>query len=131
MTAIVDENMSPTIAEFLTARGHRALHVRDIQQLGASDDELMAIAENMGSGAVILTQNVRDFAPFIQRIMPPRATPRLRRCGLIGFACAAPLIRQRLEETIELIESELEIRQKMPNKQLIVRVEDNWVCISR
>jgi predicted nuclease of predicted toxin-antitoxin system len=41
---LVDENLSPRVADLLTDAGHEAVHVRDLEAAGASDADVMALA---------------------------------------------------------------------------------------
>ena len=48
MRFLVDENLSPRLAELLSEDGHDAVHVRDIQAAGVPDSEVMRIAQSQG-----------------------------------------------------------------------------------
>jgi predicted nuclease of predicted toxin-antitoxin system len=41
---LVDENLSPRVAELLAKAGHDAVHVRDLRAAGAPDTAIMALA---------------------------------------------------------------------------------------
>lgn len=45
MRFLVDENLSPRIAELLSEAGHDAAHVREAGAAGSSDSEVMRIAQ--------------------------------------------------------------------------------------
>ncbi|MFG3437863.1 DUF5615 family PIN-like protein [Nonomuraea sp. NPDC047897] len=44
MNFLVDENLSPRVAELLTKAGNDAVHVRDLQATSASDSTIMQLA---------------------------------------------------------------------------------------
>ncbi|MBO3751974.1 DUF5615 family PIN-like protein [Streptosporangiaceae bacterium NEAU-GS5] len=44
MNLLVDENLSPRVAELLTKAGHNAVHVRDLRATSAPDTAIMALA---------------------------------------------------------------------------------------
>jgi predicted nuclease of predicted toxin-antitoxin system len=44
MRFLIDENLSPRLAELLTKSGHDAVHVRDLDATGAPDAEIMTLA---------------------------------------------------------------------------------------
>ncbi|TMR09775.1 hypothetical protein ETD86_42155 [Nonomuraea turkmeniaca] len=44
MNFLVDENLSPRVAELLTKAGHDAVHVRDLQATRAPDTTIMELA---------------------------------------------------------------------------------------
>jgi predicted nuclease of predicted toxin-antitoxin system len=41
---LVDENLSPRVAELLTKAGHNAVHIRDLRATSAPDTAIMALA---------------------------------------------------------------------------------------
>ena len=48
MTFLVDAQLPPALCTWLTARGHRALHVAEIGMTGATDRDIAAYAEHEG-----------------------------------------------------------------------------------
>jgi predicted nuclease of predicted toxin-antitoxin system len=59
---LVDENLSPRIADLLTQDGHDAVHVRKIQAAGTPDSEIVRIAQS--EGRVIVSADT-DFGALI------------------------------------------------------------------
>jgi predicted nuclease of predicted toxin-antitoxin system len=59
---LVDENLSPRVAELLSEKGHNAVHVREIQASGAPDADVMRIAES--EGRVIISADT-DFGALL------------------------------------------------------------------
>jgi predicted nuclease of predicted toxin-antitoxin system len=49
---LVDENLSPRVAEFLLKSGHDAVHVRDLDAAGAPDSEVMTLAAQRGRAII-------------------------------------------------------------------------------
>ncbi|MEU7001629.1 DUF5615 family PIN-like protein [Nonomuraea sp. NPDC046570] len=52
MNFLVDENLSPRVADLLTKADHDAVHVRDLQATSAPDSTIMALAVK-GSRVII------------------------------------------------------------------------------
>ena len=59
MRFLVDAQLPPALARWLTARGEEADHVLDLGLLGANDDEIWRVASERG--AVIVSKD-EDFA---------------------------------------------------------------------
>jgi predicted nuclease of predicted toxin-antitoxin system len=59
---LIDENLSPRIAELLAASGHDAVHVRDLDAAGSPDSDEMAIAAQ--DGRVIISADT-DFGALL------------------------------------------------------------------
>jgi predicted nuclease of predicted toxin-antitoxin system len=59
---LIDQNLSPRVAELLSKAGHDALHVRDLQASSAPDHELMTMAA--GQGRVIVSADT-DFGALL------------------------------------------------------------------
>jgi predicted nuclease of predicted toxin-antitoxin system len=55
---LIDENLSPRVAELLTKAGHDGVHVRDLQATSAPDSTIMALA--MADNRVIVSADT-DF----------------------------------------------------------------------
>ena len=97
MKFLVDENLPPRLAAWLSARGHDAVHVRNASLLGANDGAVTTFAKR--EGRIVVTQDA-DFDP------PPSGLKVLR-LGL-GNAPAATLLvwlEPRLESAIAQLES--------------------------
>jgi predicted nuclease of predicted toxin-antitoxin system len=45
---LVDENLPPRVAQLLADAGHDAVHVRDLDAAGASDQKIIGLALNSG-----------------------------------------------------------------------------------
>lgn len=66
MKALLDEQLSPEIAERLRALGHDVVAVAERTDLaGRSDEEIMRIAQI--EGRAVITNNVKDFRPIAAR----------------------------------------------------------------
>jgi predicted nuclease of predicted toxin-antitoxin system len=59
---LIDQNLSPRVAELLSKAGHDALHVRDLQASSAPDHEIMTMAA--GQGRVIVSADT-DFGALL------------------------------------------------------------------
>ncbi|GII79661.1 hypothetical protein Sru01_46430 [Sphaerisporangium rufum] len=62
MNFLVDENLSPRIADLLTKAGHDSAHVRDLQATSAPDSMIMNIAR--ADGRVIISADT-DFGALL------------------------------------------------------------------
>ncbi|GAA3232139.1 DUF5615 family PIN-like protein [Nonomuraea helvata] len=62
MNFLVDENLSPRVAELLTKAGHDAVHVRDLQATSAPDTTIMELA--VADGRTIISADT-DFGALL------------------------------------------------------------------
>ncbi|MEU7835860.1 DUF5615 family PIN-like protein [Nonomuraea sp. NPDC049129] len=62
MNFLIDENLSPRVAELLTKAGHDAVHVRDLQATSAPDSTIMALA--LADSRVIVSADT-DFGALL------------------------------------------------------------------
>ena len=62
MRFLIDESLQPRIVDALTDAGHEAVHVVDLELLGASDDQVLAAA--LGDGRVLVTADT-DFGSLL------------------------------------------------------------------
>jgi len=62
MNFVVDANLSPRVAELLTAAGHDAVHVRDIGMLDASDGEVI---DDANSTDQVVNSHDTDFGTLL------------------------------------------------------------------
>lgn len=77
MKALLDEQLSPQIAELLRQAGHDVLAVADRDDLiGCSDRVVFEIADR--EGRALVTNNVKDFRPLAaERLTTGRTHPGL------------------------------------------------------
>ena len=64
MRLLIDQNLSPLLAEELVARGHDEVHVRSLGMSTASDLEIMGVA---ASEARVLVSADTDFGELLAR----------------------------------------------------------------
>ena len=62
MNFLIDENLSPRVAELLTKAGHDSVHVRDLEATSAPDTTVMALA--VSEGRVIISADT-DFGALL------------------------------------------------------------------
>lgn len=62
MKFLVDENLSPLVAELLNRSGHDAVHVRELDAVGAPDDRLVSMAAD--SRQIIISADT-DFGTLL------------------------------------------------------------------
>jgi hypothetical protein len=125
MRLVTDEMVPDSIGEFLAARRHKVLRVREHLKLGTPDDGVARFANQ--SDAIILTWNVRDFARLLNRKLH-RQFPK---AGLISFNCEEADGRTRLEQFIVVIEAEFAHLQTRPDKRLFVDIAAGHLRIWR
>jgi predicted nuclease of predicted toxin-antitoxin system len=99
---LVDEQLSPALCAWLTARAHRAEHVADALGPGAPD---LAVADHAAAAGAILITKERDFAdragcPVLRVPLGNATTARLLPWLDARWATAEPLLRagERLVE---------------------------------
>lgn len=118
MKLLLDENLSPKVAERLRRDGWDAVHVRDRGMLGAPDHEVFARA--FEEDRVLVTSNVKDFEKLAQGselhggliCLEEAAASREEQLGLIEAALAAlqgadpvnTIVYVPVEGDIELVE---------------------------
>ncbi|GIH73527.1 MULTISPECIES: DUF5615 family PIN-like protein [Sphaerimonospora] len=98
MNFLVDENLSPRVAELLTKADHDAVHVRDLQAKGAPDTTIMALA--VASGRVIVSADT-DFGALLAQA---RATEP-------SVILVRELLELRPPDLVNIILSHLDILQ--------------------
>ncbi|MEV4069681.1 DUF5615 family PIN-like protein [Nonomuraea fuscirosea] len=59
MNFLVDENLSPRVAELLAKAGHDAVHVRDLQATSAPDTTIMQLAAADGRTIIFRRHRLR------------------------------------------------------------------------
>jgi predicted nuclease of predicted toxin-antitoxin system len=110
MRFLVDSQLPPALARWLTAAGHPSEHVVDVAMAAASDQSVWAHA--VRTGAVIITKD-QDFA--VLRIMSDAPTPGVvwlrignsRRVELLRwFEPLLPAILTTLGDGTRLVEVE-------------------------
>jgi len=77
MNFLLDENISPKTANFLKELGHDAIHLRDINLKGATDDEVIKYAKKH---ELVLITIDRDFGNILD--YPPESHPGIIRLKL-------------------------------------------------
>lgn len=102
MKFLVDENLSPRVAELLIKAGHNAVHVRDVQAAGVSDSEVMSRAT--AEERVIISADT-DFGALLaqSRAVKPSVVLVREFAGLYPPALAELLIAN-----LDLLEADLE-----------------------
>lgn len=104
---LVDAQLPPALARWLSAQGHKAEHVLDFAYLQATDRAIWARA--LSTGATIVTKD-RDFVTL--RSMDPSGVPvvwvrignTMRRALLAAFARVIPDIERALASGETLVE---------------------------
>ena len=66
MNFLLDENISPKTVQFLKELGHAAIHVREVNLRGASDDTVFEYAKQHGFVLITIDRdfgNILDYPP--------------------------------------------------------------------
>lgn len=99
MKALLNEQLSPRIAELLRDRGHDVLAVGERQDLaGRSDRVILEVA--VGEERAVVTNNVKDFRPL--------AAERLARGESHAGLILLPSARTRTRGSIEMLANAIE-----------------------
>jgi predicted nuclease of predicted toxin-antitoxin system len=107
MRFLIDAQLPPALARWLSSAGHHAEHVADVGLAGARDDEIWTYA--LSASAVIVSKD-EDFAlrKILRQGGPPVVWIRLpnsRRAALLAwFANALPKIVEAFERGETFIE---------------------------
>jgi len=97
--ALLNEQLSPRIAELLRDRGHDVLAVGERQDLaGRSDRVILEVA--VGEERAVVTNNVKDFRPL--------AAERLARGESHAGLILLPSARTRTRGSIEMLANAIE-----------------------
>ena len=100
MKVLLDEHLSPTVAELLRRRGCDAVAISDRADLrGAPDEHVLAVASD--EDRALVTNDVKDFRPIGQR----RVDTGARHAGLIFI----PRQRDRSRSSLARLTSALEL----------------------
>lgn len=127
MLLLLDENVSPTVAEFFRARGHEAHLLREMRLLGAADPVVALAAD--GLSAIIVTYD-RDFKRLVERA-PEDNRLQFRRLGRISLNCKPQNAVRRLEALIASIEFEHARIATERDGRLIVEITETTLRIVR
>ena len=66
MRLLLDENLSPALANVISAAGHKATALRNLSRLGIEDREVVELA--LDRDAVIITNNASDFLALCRTV---------------------------------------------------------------
>lgn len=100
MRALLDEQLSPRIAELLRSRGHDVQAVSERSDLAGESDRLILEVAAVEASAVI-TNNVKDFRPI--------AAERLARGETHSGLILLPSTRTRTRAAVELLANAIEL----------------------
>lgn len=99
MRALLDEQLSPRIAELLRNRGHDVIAVAERDDLvGQGDRTILQIA--CGEGRAAITNNIKDFRPL--------AAERLARGQRHGGLILLPAKRARTRAAVDRLATAIE-----------------------
>lgn len=102
MKFLVDENLSPRVAELLSKGGHDAVHARELESAGALDSEVMRIAQS--AGRVIIPADT-DFGALLAQARTVKPSVVLVR---EFSALHPPELAELLLGHLELLQTDLE-----------------------
>ena len=99
MRALLDEQLSPRIAELLRGRGHDVQAVAERRDLaGRSDRIILEVA--VAEGLAVITNNVKDFRPL--------AAERLARGDSHAGLILLPSTRTRTRHAVRMLANAIE-----------------------
>ncbi len=103
MKVLLDEMISPAVAEALRRRGHDAVAVAErAEWCGLSDSELMSLAR--AEGRAIVTKNVRDFRLLAAEAIVQGAPGH---AGLVLVPATVKLTKNATGRLVEALEAKL------------------------
>ncbi len=100
MRFLVDEALSPRLAQLLTEAGHEAVHARDVGLLGRTDAEVLAVAA--ASRRVVVSVDT-DFGELLAVGAEPAASVVLIRRAPHRPTVQAALVLAALAEADEVL----------------------------
>ena len=118
MKFLVDNNLSPLLAEHLATAGHDAVHVRDYGLQSASDPDVLARAR--AEGRVLISADT-DFGALLAHEKADRPSVLLIR----------RLVGRRAAEQASIILANLEPVQDDLDAGAIVVLTEDWIRIRR
>jgi predicted nuclease of predicted toxin-antitoxin system len=115
---LVDENLSPLLADLLCAAGHDASHVRNLGMRGATDQAVMARAEE--EQRVVVSADT-DFGTLLAR----------SGAKLPSILLIRRLVGRRAAEQATIIMANLPAVAEDLDSGAVVVLTDDWVRIRR
>jgi predicted nuclease of predicted toxin-antitoxin system len=115
---LVDENLSPLLADLLGAAGHDASHVRNLGMQGATDQAIMARAEE--EQRVVVSADT-DFGTLLAR----------SGAKLPSVLLIRRLVGRRAAEQATIIMANLPAVSEDLDSGAVVVLTDDWVRIRR
>ena len=116
MKFLIDNNLSPLLAESLTAQGHDAIHLRDLGMQAATDEVVLARA---AAESRVLVSADTDFGGLLARSKAARPSVLLiRRLAGRRAAEQSAIIRANLDQVTDDLST-----------GAIVVLSDEWVRI--
>jgi predicted nuclease of predicted toxin-antitoxin system len=115
---LVDENLSPILADLLCAAGHDASHVRNLGMQGATDQAIMAIAAE--EQRVVVSADT-DFGTLLAR----------SGAKLPSVLLIRRLVGRRAAEQATIIMANLPTVAQDLDSGAVVVLTDDWVRIRR
>ena len=110
MNVLIDENISPTLVQYLAEKGVYAVHVAHVGNAGTTDPEVWKYA--YGMSATVVTLNARDFLQLAEDSLLHAGLIVLRVPGLSAeeqWAHVEPVINDLLWQGIDPINQVVEI----------------------
>ena len=118
MRFLIDNNLSPVLADRLNAAGHDAVHVRDYGLHAATDQVVLARAR--GDNRVLISADT-DFGTLLAREGADRPSILLIR----------RLSGRRATEQATIILANLDVVANDLDGGAVVVLTDEWVCVRR
>lgn len=118
MRFLIDNNLSPVLAEGLKAAGHDAVHVRDLGMQAATDPVVLGQARSEGR---ILISADTDFGTLLARSKATRPSVLLIR----------RLIGRRAAEQSAIIQANLQAVTEDLDAGAIVVLSGEWIRVRR
>ncbi|NOT02850.1 MAG: DUF5615 family PIN-like protein [Phycisphaerales bacterium] len=102
MRFLVDNSLSPRMAEELIRAGHEAVHVRDLNMASADDDDIFDMAQD--KKCILLSEDT-DFGTLLATRHTMRPSVVLFRCQRKSVEALVPLLLKNLDAISPDLES--------------------------
>ena len=112
MKLLIDNCLSPELALRLSVLGHHALHVRDLGAAAASDEQVMALAVELGC---VLVSADTDFGALLAQ----------RRSAMPSFVLIRTTSHRRVSELASLLNGVLTLAAADLDTGAIVTIRDD------
>lgn len=110
MRFLIDNQLPPALARYLSSLGHEAQHVRDVSLESSSDADIWAYAMERGLVIISKDEDFQHLANSSREALPQVVWVRLLNCRKLALLAAFDSILPALNAALEAGERIVEIR---------------------